>query len=176
MKDEIYEKDYCAEHKKAREKSIAEPNIITMAIESGVLASISKRMSDLPHVIIPEKQKAYQVCLQLLDSMAKERGGKIKGVISYKKHDAQIDLILPFLEFSGKSDLKILQILASQARDIHIYRENDGRLKLTVYIDYFEALDSYDKIFYEEINKHPEFVDSILKLYEQENNPNETEK
>ena len=176
MKDDIYEKDYFAEHKKERENSIAESNIIKMAIESGVFASISKRMSALPHVVDPEKQKAYQICLQLLDTMARELGGKIKGVISYQKFDAQIELTVPFLEFSGKSNLKILQFLASQARDIHIYNEKNGQMKLTVYIDYFESLGNYDKIFYEEMNKHPEVVDSMVKLYEQQSNPNEPQK
>ena len=40
--------------------------------------------------------------------LAERRGGSIRGVVDYQKWDATIDLYLPYAEFNGPADLKLL--------------------------------------------------------------------
>ncbi len=168
MKEEIYERDYYELKQRERELTKESIDIFDIAVKTGIFASIEERMTSLPHVLVPEKKKFYEECLRLLDGMAVRLGGKIKGVVSYNDHDAQIHLILPFFEFSGNEDMELLKFITSQARAISVYPEKGGKMRLVVYIDYFKAIGNKGEIIDEEIEKRPEVVEYLAKAREAE--------
>ncbi|MBQ8416434.1 MAG: hypothetical protein IJX13_06005 [Clostridia bacterium] len=168
MKEEIYERDYFELKQRERELTKKSRDIFDIAAQTGIFASIGERLTALPHVIVPEKKKFYEECLRRLEGMAIWLGGKIKGIVSYKEYDAQIQLTLPFFEFSEKEDMELLTFVTSKAHTISIYPEQNGKMRLVVYIDYFEAIGDKGEIIDEEIEKHPEVVEYLAKAHEAE--------
>lgn len=166
MKEEIYERDYYELKQREYELTNKNQDIFAMEAETGIFASIGERLLALPHVLVPEKKSFYEECLRLLDGMAIRLGGKIKGIVSYKEYDAQIQLTLPFFEFSGEEDMELLKFITSQARTISVYPEQNEKMSLVVYIDYFESIGDKGEIIDEEIEKRPEVVEYLVEAYE----------
>ena len=160
MGDSIFERDYQRNEceQKADEKDSKADAFWNELIKSGVMREISEQLDEGQFEINSEKKKAYEVCLEIMDRLAEHFHGKVRGEISEKLHDAKIELIVPFLEFSGKDALEKLITISEGARMVGMYPYENSKVRLVAYFDYFDAIDSnFDELLEETIEKHPEF-------------------
>lgn len=142
MKNEVYEADY---RRKSNPDEI--PDAFDIAVETGFFKTYNDIMRSIPKVIVPEDKKNYEELLQKLDALAKRRGGKIRGIVSYEKFDSHIYITLPFFEFSHEEEHKLLDELESKAHSLTFTVTDDGMIQLSVMINYFEEIGDTDKVF-----------------------------
>lgn len=177
LQDVIYEHDYADQVNLLREMSHTEvgEQAWKYAVDEGVMKTIGERFRDLPHIIIPRNKEVFEKCEKLLDKMAFHRGGHIKSVISYDSFDAYIYLELPFFEFLGES-MNTLRYISENVRAVTITSLENGCIRISVRVNYFEDIGDKDAIIDEEIGSHPELVDMLMRKREEEkalvfNNP-----
>ena len=169
MEDIIYEHDYAEEKKMMLDFEDTESSRAAWDYTKNaeVMQAIGQRFRELPHIIIPQYKLIFEECEQLLDKMALFHGGRIRSVISYETFDAHIYLDLPFFEFYGEEQ-ETLKYIANNAHSVTIVPSEDGRIRLSVRVDYFEDIGDKDAIIQEEIMKHPKLVELLTKRHEEE--------
>jgi len=169
MKDIIYEQDYSELKRDVLELSHTQSSrdAWKYITNEGVMKAIGERLRELPHVIVPQNKAIFEECERRLDRLALDRGGRIRSVVSYEMFDAFLYLDLPFFEFYGEA-LETIKYIANNARSFSITENEDGTLRLSVRVDYFEDLGDMDAIIEEEIKKHPDLVDMFERRHEEE--------
>lgn len=169
MEDIIYEHDYAEEKKAILDFTDTETSRAAWdyTMNAEVMRAIGQRFRELPHIIIPQNKLIFEECEQRLDKMALLFGGRIRSVISYETFDAHIYLDLPFFEFNG-AEQETLKYIADNAHSITIIPTDEGRVRLSVRVDYFEDIGDKDAIINEEIMKHPELVELLEKRHQEE--------
>jgi len=169
MKDIIYEHDYAELKQDYYDITDTETSRDAWQYiqDEGVMKAIGERLRELPHIIIPKNKEVFEECERRLDRLAMERGGRIRSVVSYELFDAFLYLDLPFFEFYGK-DLDIMKYIAENTRGFSITKNEDGTLRLSVRVDYFEEIGDMDAIIDEEVRKHPELVALFERKEEEE--------
>lgn len=101
-----------------------------------------------------------------MDALAKRKGGKIKGIISYEKWDAHIYITLPFFEFVCKDDYDLLRDLAGRTLGLTFTVTEDGSIQLSVMINYFEELESTDNVFDLALDGNDELIEALTEKIE----------
>lgn len=94
MKNEVYEADY---RRNDRPKETS--RVFEVAVETGFFKTYNDIMRSIPKVIVPEDKKNYEELLRKLDSLAKRRGGIIRGIVNYEKFDSHI-----YITFSATAE------------------------------------------------------------------------
>ena len=148
MENIIYDKDYA----EARAKRIAERekktpvDIISFAQKSGFFAEYSRKMQEIPKVIVEQDKLNYEYLLHRLDKVAERWGGHIHGVISYDEWEATIDVDLPFFEIATDDDRELLSHIASMTKNFTVQSTENNRVRIHLMINYFEEIiDKDDK-------------------------------
>lgn len=137
MENCIYERDYTEAHKRSRNTG---PDMIERLIDEGFFKYYDALMQQIPKIIIPEDKAAYERILKGCDDMAKRHGGKISGIVSYEKWESWIRLTLPFIEFSSDEDMKFLRDIADNAHTVCFQPTENGDVKLSIMICYFDEI------------------------------------
>lgn len=116
MENEIYERDYTQQGTSIPRKN---PEKID-AFWSHILGEkeaeeCSEIIKSIPKTINPTARKRFERMVVYLDTIAQQRGGKIKSVINYQDYYAEITVDLPFLEktFQDSGNWTLLSILLS---------------------------------------------------------------
>jgi len=162
-KNEVYEKDY-ASTRKAYHTLLSNnggDEAYDLIKSRGIMQAIDKRFLELPHIINPEKKKAYDKCLQILDSWAMLKGCKIRGEVDYTHFDAHIEMESKFFEFFEARSFDYLRNVLDGARSITFTPTNEDEIRMTACFDYFENIGDMDKIIEEEIAKHADVVEAL---------------
>ncbi len=160
MKNEIFEADYTRTH----ETDSGESSLIfETAIRTGFFKKYSDIMASIPKVIIQADKLNYEELLPRLDALAKRKGGKIKGIVSYEKWDANIYITLPFFEFVHKDEYELLRDLVDKTNGLTFTVTEDGSIQLSVMINYFEELGSTDDIFNQALSENDELIDALMQ-------------
>jgi len=169
MEDIIYEHDYTEEKQMMLDFEDTETSRAAWnyAMNAEVMKAIGQRLRELPHIIIPQNKLIFEECEQRLDKMALFHGGRIRSIISYETFDAHIYLDLPFFEFHGEEQ-ETLKYIANNAHSVTIVPSEDGRIRLSVRVDYFEDIGDTDAIIHEEIMKHPQLVELLTQQHDEE--------
>ena len=142
MKNEVYEADY---RRNDEPKEI--PSAFDVAVETGFFKKYNDIMRSIPKGIVAEDKKNYEELLHKLDVLAKRRGGKIRGIVSYERFDSHIYVTLPFFEFSHKEEHELLAELEAKAHSLTFTATEDGMIQLSVMINYFEEIGDTDEVF-----------------------------
>ena len=163
MKNEVYEADY------TREPNPDEGlGIVGLARDTGFFKAYDDLMRSLPKYIVPEDKKNYEELLPKLDALAKRKGGKIKGIVDYKRWDAHIYITLPFFEFVHKDEVELLRELEAKAHSLTFSVTDDGKIRLSVMINYFEEIGDKDNVFSQAIDGNDELIEAIIANIEQQ--------
>lgn len=160
MKNEIYEADYTQTHETMSEDSSL---IFETAVRTGFFKKYSDIMSSIPKVIVQKDKRNYEELLPRLDALAKRKGGKIKGIVSYEKWEAHIYITLPFFEFVHKDEYELLRDLVDKTNGLTFTVTEDGSIQLSVMINYFEELGSTDDIFNQALSENDELIDALMQ-------------
>ena len=153
MKNEIYEADY------TREPDPDEGlGILGLAMDTGFFKAYDDLMRSMPKYIVPEDKKNYEELLPKLDALAKRKGGKIKGIVSYEHWDAHIYITLSHFEFVHKDDCELLKELQAKAHALTFSPTDDGRIRLSVAINYFEEIGDKDEVFSKALEGNDELI------------------
>lgn len=161
MKNEVYEADY---RRNSRTEEI--PGAFEIAVETGFFKTYNDIMRSIPKVIVPEDKKNYEELLRKLDSLAKRRGGMIRGIVNYEKFDSHIYITLPFFEFSHKEEHELLAELESKAHSLTFTVTDDGMIQLSVMINYFEEIGDTENVFDMAMEGNQELMDALIESIE----------
>lgn len=160
MENIVYERDY-KEEKARRDmqtKNTVPSRVWDYMVTSGTLDSMSDAYMAMPRIINAGHKAAYERILTALDRIAKTFGGKIKGVVDYQNWEANIYVVLPFVEFSSEEELALMQDIASNSQTVAFTATPDGNVRLKILIDYFEVVGNFDDMLEKEIENCPELV------------------
>lgn len=160
MKNEIFEADYTQTHKTLSEDSSL---IFDTAVRTGFFKKYSDIMNSIPKIVVQKDKQNYEDLLPRLEALAKRKGGKIKGIISYEKWDAHIYITLPFFEFVHKDEYDLLRDLANETHGLTFTVLEDGNIQLSVMINYFEELESTDDVFNQALDGNDELIKALTE-------------
>lgn len=138
MDDIIFEKDY-------RETDSAEydkwcDEVFDRAVNGGMLKAYSEAMDKIPKIIVPEDKKNYEYLLERCDAFVKQHRGYIKGIVDYHRWHAEINMFLPFAEFDDSEDLAFLKEIAEKSQTVCFSPDEEGGIRVHIFINYFEEL------------------------------------
>ncbi len=142
MENIVYEKDYSEVYEQlSNGKSDKLMGLIWKDfLQCGVIGSINNTLDTVPKVIIPDGKKHYEYLLVRLDELAKNIGGKIRGVVDFKIWEASITLDIPYLDFNDADGRKLLSEIAAYSNVITILGTDKEYVRLEITINYFEDL------------------------------------
>ena len=121
----------------------------------------------MPKYINQTDKQNYEELLLRLDALAKRKGGKIKGIVSYEHWDAHIYITLPFFEFVHKDEKELLNDLETKAHSLTFTVTDDGKIQLSVMINYFDEIGDKDALFSQAIDGNDELIEAITANIEQ---------
>ena len=124
-------------------------------------------MRSMPKYINQTDKQNYEELLLRLDALAKRKGGKIKGIVSYEHWDAHIYITLPFFEFVHKDEKELLNDLETKAHSLTFAVTDDGKIQLSVMINYFDEIGDKDAVFSQAIDGNDELIEAITANIEQ---------
>lgn len=137
LENEIYEKDYSKEYAKSQSDS---PDLLSNLIDNEFFKYYGAFMSQIPKYIVVEDKATYERILKRCDAIAKERHGKVYGIVNYEKWEARIKLTLPFIEFTSYEDLDFLMDLSENVQTICFQPARDG-VSMTIMFNYFNEVE-----------------------------------
>lgn len=138
MENQVFERDYAKEfeHIRKLQNNDHADRVFQCARDTGFWEKFNKAMKSVPRVVNPNDKETYETLLPVLNMIARQHGGKIKGIIDYERWEAHIYLTLPFIEFYGKRSRELLSYIAERAGGITFSVEN-GMIRMSILIDYF---------------------------------------
>ena len=164
MNNEIYEADYTRKDEPSSDNGI---DILELAKTTGFFRAYDELMKSMPKYINETDRQNYEELLHKLDAFAKRKGGKIKGIISYEHWDAHIYITLPFFEFVHKDEKELLNDLETKAHSLTFTVTDDGKIQLSVMINYFDEIGDKDAVFSQAIDGNDELIEAITANIEQ---------
>lgn len=169
MDNIVYEKDYSQTHHEKLPEGILTltQQYHDALVGSEVLKDYGERLKQIPKVIVEQDKENYEYLLDKLDELAQQRGGRIKGIVSYEDWEAHIYVELPFLEIIEDDARDLLREMTGRAQRITITGLENGWIRLSIGIDYFaEVMDDTQReaILIEEFAKHPELLSVMAQL------------
>lgn len=164
MNNEIYEADYTRKDEPSSDNGI---DILEVAKTTGFFRAYDELMKSMPKYINETDRQNYEELLHKLDAFAKRKGGKIKGIISYEHWDAHIYITLPFFEFVHKDEKELLNDLETKAHSLTFTVTDDGKIQLSVMINYFDEIGDKDAVFSQAIDGNDELIEAITANIEQ---------
>ena len=164
MNNEIYEADYTRKDEPSSDNGI---DILELAKTTGFFRAYDELMKSMPKYINETDRQNYEELLHKLDAFAKRKGGKIKGIISYEHWDAHIYITLPFFEFVHKDEKELLNDLETKAHSLTFTVTDDGKIQLSVMINYFDEIGDKDALFSQAIDGNDELIEAITANIEQ---------
>lgn len=167
MENIVFERDYEEEHRQ-QDGNDAASAIFEIATDGGFIAAYADAMQVIPKVVVPADKENYEYLLQRSDELAQRWGGKVRGVVNYEKWEATIDLLLPFAEFCDRDDLNLLKEFADKSHSITFQTNDDGRLRIHIFILYFEEITDKNEIFESILRNRPDLT-ALLEQYREEN-------
>ena len=167
MENIVFERDYEEEHRQQDGNDTASA-IFEIATDGGFIAAYADAMQVIPKVVVPADKENYEYLLQRSDELAQRWGGKVRGVVNYEKWEATIDLLLPFAEFCDRDDLNLLKEFADKSHSITFQTNDDGRLRIHIFILYFEEIADKNEIFESILRNRPDLT-ALLEQYREEN-------
>ena len=138
MDDIIFEKDYRETESVEYDKWCDE--VFDRAVNGGMLKAYSEAMDKIPKIIVPEDKKNYEYLLERCDSFVKQHRGYIKGMVDYHRWHAEINMFLPFAEFDDSEDLAFLKEIAEKSQTVCFSPDEEGGIRVHIFINYFEEL------------------------------------
>ena len=164
MNNEIYEADYTRKDEPSSGNGI---DILELAKTTGFFRVYDELMKSMPKYINETDRQNYEELLHKLDAFARRKGGKIKGIISYEHWDAHIYITLPFFEFVHKDEKELLNDLETKAHSLTFTVTDDGKIQLSVMINYFDEIGDKDALFSQAIDGNDELIEAITANIEQ---------
>ena len=164
MNNEIYEADYTRKDEPCSDTGI---DILELAKTTGFFRAYDELMRSMPKYINQTDKQNYEELLLRLDALAKRKGGKIKGIVSYEHWDAHIYITLPFFEFVHKDEKELLNDLETKAHSLTFTVTDDGKIQLSVMINYFDEIGDKDAVFSQAIDGNDELIEAITANIEQ---------
>ena len=164
MNNEIYEADYTRKDEPSSGNGI---DILELAKTTGFFRAYDELMRSMPKYINQTDKQNYEELLLRLDALAKRKGGKIKGIVSYEHWDAHIYITLPFFEFVHKDEKELLNDLETKAHSLTFTVTDDGKIQLSVMINYFDEIGDKDALFSQAIDGNDELIEAITANIEQ---------
>lgn len=161
MKNEVYEADY-----RWAEEPADIPDALNIAVETGFFKTYGEIMRSIPKVIVPQDKKNYEELLPKLDALAKRRHGKIKGIVDFRRWDAHIYVTLPFFEFSLEEEHKLLAELESKAHSLTFTVTEDGMIRLSVTINYFDEIGDTEDVVGMALDGNEELAQALIESIE----------
>lgn len=137
MENKVYERDYTEESEQNQWDS---SGLVENMIESGFIKYWGAFKNQIPKYIVAEDKATYERILKRCNTIAKERHGKVYGIVSYEKWEAKIKLTLPFIEFTSYEDLNFLMDLSESVQTICFQPVND-EVSMSILINYFNEVD-----------------------------------
>lgn len=138
MDDIIFEKDYRETESAEYDKWCDE--VFDRAVNCGMLKAYSEAMDKIPKIIVPEDKKNYEYLLERCDAFVKQHRGYIKGIVDYHRWHAEINMFLPFAEFDDSEDLAFLKEIAEKSQTVCFSPDEEGGIRVHIFINYFEEL------------------------------------
>ena len=164
MNNEIYEADYTRKDEPSSGNGI---DILELAKTTGFFRVYDELMKSMPKYINQTDKQNYEELLLRLDALAKRKGGKIKGIVSYEHWDAHIYITLPFFGFVHKDEKELLNDLETKAHSLTFTVTDDGKIQLSVMINYFDEIGDKDAVFSQAIDGNDELIEAITANIEQ---------
>lgn len=164
MNNEIYEADYTRKDEPSSDSGI---DILELARTTGFFRAYDELMRSMPKYINQTDKQNYEELLHKLDALAKRKGGKIKGIVSYEHWDAHIYITLPFFEFVHKDEVELLSDLETKAHSLTFTVTDDGKIQLSIMINYFDEIGDKDAIFSQAIDGNDVLIEALTANIEQ---------
>ncbi len=158
MNNEIYEADYTRKDEPSSDTGM---DILELARTTGFFRAYDELMRSMPKYINQTDKQNYEELLHKLDALAKRKGGKIKGIVSYEHWDAHIYITLPFFEFVHTDEFDLLKELETKANTLTFTVTDDGKIQLSVMIHYFEEIGDKDALFSQAIDGNDELIEAL---------------
>ena len=163
MNNEIYEADYTRKDEPSSETGI---DILELARTTGFFRAYDDLMRSMPKYINQKDKQNYEELLHKLDAHAKRKGGKIKGIVSYEHWDAHIYITLPFFEFVHKDEKELLNDLETKAHSLTFTVTDDGKIQLSIMINYFDEIGDKDALFSQAIDGNDKLIEALTENIE----------
>lgn len=172
MENEVYEKDYRSEYEKRYPEEVRKNigHVGDLIQESGIMHKIGEYYNSLPKIVNQQDKRDYEYLLKALDAVALDKGGTIRGEISWTNWEATIIVQLPFFELTNDIELLLLKDLSERCDMMNIEATDDGRIRLYVHIRYFEELTDQEEInnaIEQQIHQVPELVAEFERQQEE---------
>ncbi len=76
----------------------------------------------------------------MMSVFVKQHRGYIKGIVDYHRWHAEINMFLPFAEFDDSEDLAFLKEIAEEWQTVCFSPDEEGGIRVHIFINYFEEL------------------------------------
>ena len=167
----VYEKDYAEERAKRLEGNPKiHEQVFDYIVTSGFFKSYNDAVKALPKYIVPDDKEAYDNLLPRLDKLAKRMGGHIKGIVDYENWESHITVTLPFFEIETEEEHSLLADIAKKAHLFTVTATEDGKVKLSIMINYFNDIGDKDDLISETIMQDDTLVELLMQQHEEEKN------
>ena len=165
MENEIFERDY----RETENKETLSPNrqkIWDYAVESGIFKAYDEAMRKIPKYIVQEDKEAYEDLLFRLNGYAKRKYGKIKGIVDYDKYECHIYVDLPHFEACDPYDFSLLSDIATKTHNVTFTASEDGGIRLSIRINYFDEIENTENVFTDCIMKDKKLVQMLTEEHD----------
>ena len=167
MENEIFERDY----RGTENKETLSPNqqkIWEYAVESGLFKAYDDAIRKMPKYIVQKDKEAYEHLLSRLDIYARRKHGKIKGIVDYDKYECHIYVYLLFFDVCRSEDFALLSYMAERTHNITIEASEDGGIRLSIRINYFDEVENSKYVFTDCIMKDKKLVAMLMEEHQNE--------
>lgn len=140
MDNILFERDY-RETPEERVRRDQEDEAIIKAMADSILFRIYRAYTNiLPKIVVLKDKQTYERLLKKCDALAKERYGKVRGIVDYQQFDSSIQLLLPFWEVDFKEERELLEDILENAHGLCFEVTEDGWLSVKIRINYFDEI------------------------------------
>ena len=167
MENEIFERDY-RETENKETMSPSQQKIWEYVVESGLFQAYDDAIRQMPKYIVKKDKDAYERLLSRLNIYARRKHGKIKGIVDYEKYESHIYVELPYFETCFAEDFDLLSEMATKTHNVTFTASEDGGIRLSIRINYFDEVENSKYVFTDCIMKDKKLVEMLMEEHRNE--------
>ena len=105
-----------------------------------MLKAYSEAMDKIPKIIVPEDKKNYEYLLERCDAFVKQHRGYIKGIVDYHVGTRKSICFFRLRSSMTQKTFAFLKEIAEKSQTVCFSPDEEGGIRVHIFINYFEEL------------------------------------
>lgn len=144
MAKTIYERDFYEEYKCNSELDSeykpTQQEIDRFMLMYQATGKCADELQSAPRIILPKAKEKYDLLLRKCEDFSRRVGGKIRGEIDYELYGAEIEVIVPYAEFTSYENLEFLREISQNASSVLFESIAERKTRMLLVLDYFQSI------------------------------------